>query len=524
MFTSVVSACVLWVGVIIHGHYQETTRQSIMLASGQFAFLLMLTAIVFGNLEATKIVIMLLLAASIVSLALRWFYEVQAAHLNTIFTLSYAAFYIAAFFGASMIDTAWWLSATVIGVVIFSLASYVERWPLLQAVAGGLTLISLGQIASLITLSTQWQPLFIFGGAAIVYYLAGLLHKLAGQAQRQFMMIVMAQIAMFFTIFGGFTGHYRATVVSFIILLTWSVLSLGLRWLPLGRSGRYRSVLLMSYPAYYFGAFMLVGSLASVWASTLMGVGVVVSLAASYIEKQRWLQILASVLVVGTLAFVASLTNLPIQWRVLFVFGGSAALFYILAAVHRQRQQKERQLLMVVLAHATLLLIIFSVLGGSYIVNLVAFVIILTWSVLLLGIRTFLRDRSAEYVSVSLAFYPTYYVAAMLALPSLATVWSVVAFAVGVIIFWVASYVERLPVLSILGDILLIITINIFWDMMQFNSEWKSVIMASIVAAIFYASHWLLSQFGVIWRARIPLWATLIVLGLVIIVYLCDPS
>jgi hypothetical protein len=169
-------------------------------------------------------------------------------------------------------------------------------------------------------------------------------------------------------------------------------------------------------------------------------------------------------------------------------------------------------------------MIIFSVLSGSYVVSLVSFSILLTWSVLLLGIRTFLRDHSPEYVSVSLAFYPTYYVAAMLALSSLATVWSVVAFAVGVVIFWVASYVERMPVLSILGDILLIITINIFWDMMQFNSEWKLIIMASIVAAIFYASHWILAQFGDSWRARMQLWATWLVLGLVILIEFWDPT
>jgi hypothetical protein len=525
MFTSVVSACVLWVGVIIHGHYKELTRQTIMLASGQFAFLLMLAAIGFGNLEATKIVIILLLIGSILSLALRWFYEVQAAHLNIVFTLSYVLFFVAAFFGSSTLDTTWWLVASLIGVALFTLASYVERWPLLQGIAGGLALISLGQIASLIALPNQWQPLFIFGGAGTVYYLAGLLHKLVEQAQRQFMMVVMAQIAMFFVIFGGFTGHYYATMVSFIILLVWSALSLGLRWVSLGKSELYRSVLLLSYPIYYFGALMLVGPLASTWAwVTLTGVGVVLALAASYIEKQRWLQILASVLVVVTFAFVASLVDMPSEWRVPFVFGGSAVLFYLLAAIHRYLQQKERQLLMVVLAHATLLMIIFSVLSGSYVVSLVSFSILLTWSVLLLGIRTFLRDHSPEYVSVSLAFYPTYYVAAMLALSSLATVWSVVAFAVGVVIFWVASYVERMPVLSILGDILLIITINIFWDMMQFNSEWKLIIMASIVAAIFYASHWILAQFGDSWRARMQLWATWLVLGLVILIEFWDPT
>jgi|GEM_PF-1205470 len=525
MFTSVVSACVLWVGTIIHGHYQQVTRQTIMLASGQVAFLLMVTAIAFGNLEATKIVIMLVLVASIVSLALRWFYEVQASYLNIIFTLSYVVFFVAAFFGASMIDTAWWLSVTVAGIIIFTLASYVERWLLLEGIAGGLILIALGQVASLITLPSQWQPLFIFGGAAVAYYLAALLHKFTGQGRRQFMMIVMAQVVMFFIVFGGFTGQYRATVVSFILLLVWSAVSLGLRWLSLGRSERYRFVLMLSYPVYYFGALMLVGSLASVWAwTTLMGAGVVLSLAASYIEKQRWLQILASMLLIGTLAFVASLIDMPGQWRALFVFGGSAALFYILAAIHHQLQQKERQLLMITLAHATLLLIIFSVLAGAYIVSLVSFVILLVWSILLLGIRILLRDRSPDYVSVSLAFYPTYYVAAMLALPSLATVWSVVAFAVGVVIFWVASYVERLPVLSVLGDILVIITINIFWDMMRFNAEWKVVIMASIVSAVFYASHWLLVQLGDGWRAKMQLWATWAVLGLVILIEFWDPT
>lgn len=525
IFACVTSAVIVWVMAIIHGYFRQANRQVLMLASGQLLFFMLSTALIFANANANKIIIILLLMAAVNSLVLRWHYQEKAAHLNAIFSVSYVMYFVAAFLAAALVGSAWCMAAATLGVGLFALASYVERRPLMQVVASVLTLVSLSLAAVVINLPLQWHALFVFGGGAVLFYLATFAHHVFGQTARRFEMLVTAQVAVFMVIFGGQSGHFDATVASYVILLSWAALSLGARWWSRDKSEKYSLVFRVSYPVYYVGALLLLSSLASTWSwMVAASVGAALFFVASYIEKRLWLQVVASVLVVVALGFVAILIELPSHWTSLFVFGGSAALFCLAAVLHVAYGQKERQLLMMTVAQVVLVLIALTGVTGHYAATLTAFSILLAWSVVALGLRYYYRDRSTQYVSLFRAFYPIYYAAALLLLPSLATVWSVIALAIGAVIFWIASYIERTPEVSVLGDVLLAITAFVFWDLMNYSEEWKIITIASVLAAIFYASHWLLTSLGDIWRGRAQLLATWLTLGSVIVFLFLDET
>jgi hypothetical protein len=684
MFVCVISAVILWMMTIIHGHFNQAYRQTLALASGQVIFFMLFIVIIFNDVQASKIMTALLLVAAFGSLALRWLYRTKAPHLNVIFSISYVAYFVVSFLGAALISDVWWAGVAALGVVLFTLASFVERQPLIQIVASVLALAALSLIASLIDLPYHWRPLFVFGGGAVLFYLAAVAHHVFSQMERRLAMLITGQIAAFMVIFGGLGGHRDAIIASYVILLVWATLSLAARWWSRTRSQSYGFVFLMSYPVYYFGAILLLGLLASTWSwMVAAAVGVVLSLAASYIEKQLWLQIVASVFVIATLGFIALLIGLPSQWTSLFVFGGSAVLFFGLTLFHQvygqrtrrfmmtvamqctlfwivlaglsgddaatkvsfitmltwalgslvlrwwyrdrspdfsqiflasypayyfgalfllaplmniwsytaaaavgivlftlasyvERQlwlqfvaaistvatlwftasllhvpyewwalfifggsavlfyagtivhafygQKARQLLMTKTAHGILFLIVLTGLGGHHVATLIAYGTLLAWSVLTLALRYYCRDRSPNYVRTYRLFYPLYYVGALLLLSSLPVIWSVVAFAVGAAVFWIASYVERAPEVSILGDVLLAVTLFVFWDSMHYGDEWKTITIASILAAIFYASHWMLTNLGDVWRGRVQLIATWISLGSVIVLQSWDET
>jgi hypothetical protein len=684
MFVCVIGAIILWAMTIIHGHFQQLYRQTMMLASGQIVFFLLFVAVMFGNTMATTITVSLLLGAAFISLGLRWYYRARASHLNTIFSLSYMTYFVAAFLGAALLSVSWWAIIAGLGIVLFTLASYVERRPLMQIVSSVLVIVTLSLVSSLSGVPWQWRPLFVFGIAAALFYSAALIHHVLGQARRQFMMIATAQLAVFMGLFAGWTGDRSAMIISFAILLAWAFGSLVARWRLRDTSAQYGNLFLLSYPLYYVGATMLLMPIGILWAWVVaMGAGAVLFFAASYVEKQLGLQVLASVMVTVALGFVALLIKLPGEWAPLFVFGGSAAIFYGMTLLHRafrqfQRQfamtvmaqvalfgivftgltghydatlaafsllltaaigslmlrwwyrdtassysqiflvsypvyyfgallllaplastwscmvaasfgvalaslasyaerrlwlqgvaafltmmtlqliaslvgvpyywtalfvfgggavlfylvallhflsaQASRQLLMVTFAQATLLLVVFTGYKDQYLPTFIAFVVLLVWSLMSLALRVRFSGRSRDYAQLFRISYPLYYLAALLLMPPLDTIWSVVALAVGVSISWVASYVERSPSLSIVGDVLLAVTLIFFWDMMNFGAEWKPIVLASILAAIFYASHWLLRQLGDTWRATAQLWATWLVLTTVIIFQFWDES
>ncbi|MDB5186651.1 MAG: hypothetical protein JWM07_123, partial [Candidatus Saccharibacteria bacterium] len=309
-----------------------------------------------------------------------------------------------------------------------------------------------------------------------------------------------------------FSADQSANVLVVVVLLIASLASLALRWVYILRAPVLSQMFAYSYVIYFVAALLITVLISSGWVATATGVGVMLFLLASYVERQPWIQVVASILTVATLAIVASIIALPQQWVALFTFGIAAALFYVATGLHFAYKQQDRQLVMTSTAQVTLFLIIFAGATGHYVAILTSFIILLVWAVTSLAIRWWCRDRSLPYSQLFLASYPVYYFGTLLLLSSLSTLWSVLAFTVGVIICWVASYAERSPGIIIAGNAFLVVALSIFWWWMDFDGTWMILGITWILAAVFYFGHWILKGLGDDWRSNVLLWSTWIVL------------
>ncbi|MDB5186846.1 MAG: hypothetical protein JWM07_318, partial [Candidatus Saccharibacteria bacterium] len=230
LFIGGVSAVMFWVMVCMHGYLRQSARQAIMLGAGQMALLVTAGVVFSADQSANTLVAVILLVASLASLALRWAYMLRAPVLSQMFAYSYVIYFVAALLITVLISSGWIATATGVGVMLFLLASYVERQPWIQVVASVLTVATLAIVASIIALPQQWVALFTFGIAAALFYVATGLHFAYKQHDRQLVMASTSQATLFLIIFAGTTGHYGAILTSFIILLVWAVTSLAIRW------------------------------------------------------------------------------------------------------------------------------------------------------------------------------------------------------------------------------------------------------------------------------------------------------
>lgn len=407
------------------------------------------------------------------------------------------------------------LSAALLGLAIFTVvASYVARAAYSQIVAAGLLYAGIIALSRALAIEPIWQFMFVGGVSAAACWMMVAAHGYLRQPVRQMLMLAAGQVS-FVTIVGTFiTGSGTASKVTVALLLVAAGVSLVLRWWYRQKSPTLSSIFAVSYPVYFAAAVLVASMTSSGWLAVTTGVGVALFLIASYVERSPYTQIISSILTIVTLAIVGTLIHVPSQWQVLFVFGGSAVLFYAATGLHLAYGQSFRQLLMATAAQMTLFLCIFGGYSGDVLVIKTTFVILLVWAVLSLALRWWNRDRSMAFGQLFLASYPTFFIGALLLSSLLTAVWGVLAFIVGSLIFWVASYAERSPTIILVGNVFLAVALVLLWWWMSWSAEWFILGITWVLSALFYFGYWIFAGLNDTIRSRLLIWSTWTLLAL----------
>lgn len=411
--------------------------------------------------------------------------------------------------GTSLVAMLAYLSVATIVLA----ASYLSRTPRVQILFPILIFMGLLALGNVLDVQQPWYTVFVGGVGALVFWGMSAAHGYLHQAHRQLVMLISGQIALLFIAGAGVYGDEQVSKLVSLILLLAAFSSIALRWIYRDKTLALRKAYTYSYPVYFTAVLFIATTLGVEWLATITGLGVILFTAASYVERQAWVQVIASLLTISTLAIIAQIIALPSQWFALFIFGISAVIFFAAAGLHFAYRQNERRVIMVSVAQVTLFFIVLAGLSEHDVATLTSLIILLVWAVVSLAIRWWCRDRSQVFSRIFLASYPVYYVGSLMLLSSLSTLWSVIAFAVGVIIFWIASYAERQPALILIGNTFLAVALSVFWWWMNFNGLWMVLGVAWILAGVFYFGHWILKGLNDSWRSQALLYSTWVVLA-----------
>jgi hypothetical protein len=457
--------------------------------------------------------VVIFVGAAIASLTLYARWSSRSRSLRYFMTISYVTYLVLAVISAWVDGGALVAMATYFSVaLIVLLASYISQTPWVQIIFTIFVFMGLLSLGAVLNIQQPWYTLFVGGVGALIFWSTSITHGYFHQVYRQFIMLISGQAALLLIAGVALYGNEPASKFILLILLLAACSSLALRWVYRVGDASFRKTYTYSYSIYYAAMLLMATTLGLEWLAIITSLGAILFAAASYVERQPWVQVIASLLTISTLAIIASVISLPSQWFALFVFGTAAVIFHAAAGLHFAYRHNERQVIMVSVAQVSLFFIILAGMSGHYAASLTSLIILLVWAVASLSIRWWCRDRSEEYSQIFLVSYPVYYIGSLLLLGSLSTLWSVIVFVVGVIIFWVASYAERLPVLVLIGNSFLAVALSVFWWWMDFSHTWLVLGVAWILAATFYFGHWILKGLGDSWRSQALLYSTWIVL------------
>jgi hypothetical protein len=452
-------------------------------------------------------------AVAVQALSLYRQFRHRATRLRVFLTISYISY------GALVLMTSWMdggsivMAAASLGLAVFALAaSYIARAPYAELATPALLLLGTVALSDVLNVTSVWRPVFVGGVTATALWVLTMMHGYFKQTARQALALTSAQLALLISMAVILGLDAAANKVVFVIMLTAAFASLALRWRYESRA-LLRAIFTCSYPVYFAVALVIGVMINTDWTMIATGLGVLLFLLSSYIERQPYMQIVSVILTVLTMGFIASRIAMPAEWYALFTFGGSALLFFAATGLHAAYKQSLRQLIMASAGQTALFLIIFGANFAQYGVTLTTFIILVVWAVLSLALRWWCRDRSPGFATLFAVSYLVYYVGSLLLLGMLAPIWSVLGFTLGAVIFWVASYAERAPWVVILGNIFMAIAMFRFWLWAEFDSDWLLLGVTWILAVIFYFGYWALAGLQDTWRSRALLWSTWAILG-----------
>lgn len=441
----------------------------------------------------------------------------RSINVRQFMTLAYISYVIMTLVMMVQQGTPSFTTSMLLVVAVFVVAvSYATRMALVQVISIILLYVVFSLVADQINLATEWWPLFVGGGVALLAYGATWGHALAGerQALRRHIMLASGQVAMLVAALTILSGSLLSTKVAFIVLLVWSVVSLALRiWCGQKQLVSAQRIFQVTYPLYAVAAILCGLMLPQVWLLIGLYGGMVLAVWSSYVERKITPQVVAAGLLFFALIVTANYSNLELAWRPLFAGAGAALLLVVAAGYHALRRQLGRQIAMLISAQVVLLCSLFGGLYGDQLVTRVTFITLLLWACVSLMMRM-RGDRMAPVNRILRAAYLTYAaITLVVMMPQLTTVWSVVGLGVVTALAWMSSYAERRAWMILLGNGVLLLLLATMWSWLKFDASWALLGIAGIGSLVFYVGSWLTYLRRDAARSQLLRWSTWVCLG-----------
>lgn len=288
-----------------------------------------------------------------------------------------------------------------------------------------------------------------------------------------------------------------------------------------GKSGAVQ--LLAATGVFAYGACVVMSgmleftNIALAWTS-LVTAGLFVL--ASYVLRSVAPEIIAALLLVVAIAAGVDALQIDGNWQFLIATVASAVVLLSGALVHHVYGERTRRNGLAVLAAA-----VFAGLGLVFYdttttVQATATALLLLAGVSALALRIALPNRAGFTSSLALCAYIAYPV---LALPSAFAAgqgWLTLATLAIAGILWISSYLERLPVLLVIGHAVFYGGLQALWSWLDFNETWRLFGTVWLAAGVWYLWYWYSYGRQDTTRQVLSFGAVQVALGLVVLSYL----
>lgn len=308
---------------------------------------------------------------------------------------------------------------------------------------------------------------------------------------------------------------YEVFAGGFVVLALFVLMGLE-RAQSLGRSRSVADMLTVavcSYGAMTIVAGWLAGDGIAVGWTSLLAAGVFGLL--SYLKNQVAFETIAAVVGVMAVAALIYESSIGSDWQLLVAVVVSAALLLMAAYAHHAREETERRdSLAIVAAVVGVGLVFVNETWMSEVAAHTAAVLLLGAGVVAAVLRYRLREHMSTLANLSQILYFAYPVLGVAVTLSLGGGWLVLSLAVTTALVWVASYLERVPWLMLVGNVLFVIALFVKWHWLEFDADWQFHGVMWLSAAVFYAMYWYMVERRDEWRQLAALGSVWVVLGL----------
>lgn len=264
---------------------------------------------------------------------------------------------------------------------------------------------------------------------------------------------------------------------------------------------------------------LLTGEGVSIGWTMLLSGGIFIIL--SYLLRAVGVEIIGALLGIASVTAWVNESSIESGWQLLVTVVVSTALLLVGASVHHFNGESDRRTALAGLGAGVLACLLATAFGGVEIaVTRTATAILLLAAIAGIVLRFSLKDPKSTLTQISQLVYFSYPLLGLIVAWQAGLGWVALACAVYTSIFWLGSYVEKLPAVMIAGNIALMCTLSALWFWLEFDPEWQLQGTAWLGAAVFYGIYWLMVDKKDEWRQMASLVSVWVVLGLVVLAYI----
>lgn len=287
-------------------------------------------------------------------------------------------------------------------------------------------------------------------------------------------------------VIGRWPGH-ELFDFSFIPLIYGLMIAavLAISYVVRGASLSVRSFFQFAFWLYIVGMFIASSFQASSVVELLATGALVLFVAvASYVYRLWFIEIVAALLLIKTVGLVGVVTDIPLEWQIVFVIGITSVVYAGAAVLHAYLKENARKITMVIAALVLGLGLVFvqQEIDTVVLVGLVMAAVYGLVSVAL-RIKAVFSPTMRTVATVSYAVYP---LVALFLASGLGAGWVTGAFALAAATYWVGSHLDKQPLVLVFANMAIIGMVYTLWAWLDLDETWLSFGVSWAVAAIVY--------------------------------------
>lgn len=307
---------------------------------------------------------------------------------------------------------------------------------------------------------------------------------------------------------------YEVLAGGFTILALFALMGLE-RVRAIGKSVSVQTMLTVSV-AIYALLVALSGALSyegvTIGWTTILTAGLFVAL--SYLLRGPAVELIGVFFgIISVVAWVheSSVAN---EWRLFVVIVTSTALLAVTAWAHHFNQERLRRNLLSCSAAVVLACLVFIAASSEVVVVRAATLVLLGSGLASLALRQVVRTPGSTLRQLGLLGYFGYPVLALCVAGQAGVGWFTLALAVLAVMMWIGSYLEKIPALLLVGNLVFVAMLQALWYWLEFDTGWQVHGTMWIAAVVFYATYWFMYDRKDTWRQWVSLLSVFAVLGL----------